>query len=144
MKHSFHREFGGNMKKELIEEYEDYTVWEVSEVVLLNPDGSYVPSYFGDIQIFEKQTNENRTSIFLRYYYKQPKLKYVNEDIHIIGVDVSTSDDYSSVSVICRSCKSILHSTIYQPGMTCFSIPYYTKCPKCGVKISKHIYKENI
>ena len=64
IKHSFHREFGGNMKKELIEEYEDYTVWEVSEVVLLNPDGSYVPSYFGDIQIFEKRTNEDISAIY--------------------------------------------------------------------------------
>ena len=91
------------MKKELIEEYEDYVLWEVSEVVLLNPDGSYTPSYFGDIQVFERRTNEDRTSIFLRYYYKQPKLKNVNDGIHVIGVDVSTSASLFAACVVTAS-----------------------------------------
>ena len=67
-----------------------------------------------------------------------------NNTSHIISIDISTSRDYSSISVVCRNCRTILHTAAYHPDEYCFNIPYYSRCPECCAKVNKHILKESI
>ena len=43
------------MRKRLIFECGDYVEWEVEEIIWLNPDGSYTPSYLNNIHILESR-----------------------------------------------------------------------------------------
>ena len=63
------------MKKRFIFECDDYVEWEVEEMIWLNPDGSYTPSYPNNIHILESRVNEGNDFIFLKYHWTQMKLK---------------------------------------------------------------------
>lgn len=67
------------MKKRFIFECDDYVEWEVEEIIWLNPDGSYTPSYSNNIHILESRVSEGKNFIFLKYHWTQMKLKDNND-----------------------------------------------------------------
>lgn len=67
------------MKKRFIFECDDYVEWEVEEIIWLNPDGSYTPSYPNNIHILESRVNEGKNFIFLKYHWTQMKIKNCND-----------------------------------------------------------------
>ena len=67
------------MKKRFIFECDDYVEWEIEEIICLNPDGSYTPSYPNDIHILESRVNEREGFIVLKYHWIQRKLKNSND-----------------------------------------------------------------
>ena len=66
------------MTKRFIFECDDYTVWEVEEVIWLNADGSYTLTYPNNIHILESRINEGKNFIFLKYHWTQAKCKGEN------------------------------------------------------------------
>lgn len=59
----------------------------------------------------------------------------------VIGIDWANEEDYSSVNVICSSCKTILLTGV-STDESFIGVPIYRKCPICGVKFDKHIIRE--
>lgn len=66
------------MEKKLIFECDDYVVWEINEVLWINPDGSYTPTYSGEINIIDSHMNHYQNFVLVRYHWTQPKLKSSN------------------------------------------------------------------
>ena len=63
----------------------------------------------------------------------------------IIGVDMASEDskDFSVVSCICSSCKSIFEVKKVPNEQDYINVPFYKNCPKCGIKFNGRTLAED-
>lgn len=68
------------------------------------------------------------------------------DNYEIIGVDMTTegSKDLSVVTCICGQCRTVIAKREYRPEINEIDVPFFIKCPYCGIKFKKHISMEDI
>ena len=65
-------------------------------------------------------------------------------DYEIIGIDITNSKDFSVVNCICNQCRNVIASRKYNPETNEVEVPFFIRCPKCGIKFKGHICSEEI
>ncbi len=66
------------------------------------------------------------------------------DNLQIIGLDITESRDFSVVTCICGQCKCVIASRKYNPEINEVEVPFFIKCPKCGIRFKSHIWREDI
>lgn len=65
-------------------------------------------------------------------------------DDEIIGIDITDSIDFSVVSCICGHCKNVIASRKYNPETNELEVPFFARCPKCGIRFKSYVLEKNI
>lgn len=52
--------------------------------------------------------------------------------------------DYSVVVCMCRNCRYVITSRKYKSEINEVDVPFFIRCPKCGVRFKNHIWNEEI
>lgn len=62
----------------------------------------------------------------------------------LIGIDLADEklDDCSAVSCICGHCRTVISSKTYDKDNNSVNVPFFIKCPQCGVKFTKRVIME--
>lgn len=66
------------------------------------------------------------------------------DDFQIIGIDFTTVQDFSVVTCVCGQCRSVIANRKYNPEINEVEVPFFIKCPKCGIRFKSHIWREDI
>lgn len=66
------------------------------------------------------------------------------DNYEIIGIDITDSKDFSAVTCICGQCKSVIASRKYNPEINEVEVPFFVRCPECGIRFKSHICREDI
>lgn len=63
----------------------------------------------------------------------------------IIGIDFTDGRlvDCSAVSCMCGHCRTIIATRTYSPDMNEVNVPFFIKCPHCGVKFTRRVFAED-
>ena len=60
---------------------------------------------------------------------------------YILGIDISTSEDYSCITMKCTNCNTIIDSQLFTGEQSYgFKIPPY--CPICNIKLKHGVIAE--
>lgn len=71
------------------------------------------------------------------------------EGYQIIGIDLHNPEnpsdrDCSVVVCMCGNCRHVISSRKYKPDINEVDIPFFIRCPKCGVRFKNHICNEEL
>lgn len=66
------------------------------------------------------------------------------DNYEIIGIDITDSKDFSAVTCVCGQCRSVIASRRYNPEINEVEVPFFVRCPECGIRFKSHIWREDI
>lgn len=66
------------------------------------------------------------------------------DNYEIIGIDITNSKDFSVVNCVCSQCGSVIASRKYDPEINEVEVPFFVKCPKCGIRFKSYICREDV
>lgn len=68
--------------------------------------------------------------------------KNIDSTIEIISMDLSCSEDFSSIFSVCSACRQVIEIKQYDAEVNGCELTVFKNCPHCGVKLEKHIINE--